>query len=47
MRESVKDEFEHPDMLYPGLRNSNDITADGIFGNHRMLYYRIELANLV
>ncbi len=35
--ESVKDEFEHPDMLNPGLRNSNDTNPDGIFGSHTAL----------
>jgi len=30
--ENVKDELEHPDMLYPGSRNINDAKADEIFG---------------
>jgi len=34
-RERMKDYFEHPDMLYGGIRNRNDTKADGIFGNHR------------
>ena len=33
--ESVKDEFEHPDMLYPSSRNSNDTRGDEIFGNDK------------
>jgi hypothetical protein len=30
-----KDGFEHPNMLYPGHRNSNNTNLDGIIGRHR------------
>jgi hypothetical protein len=30
----VQDDFEHPFMLYSGLRNRNDTNTDGIFGSH-------------
>ena len=33
-----KDDFEHPNMLYPGLRNRNDTKTDVIFGRHRTWY---------
>ena len=34
-RECVKDDFQHPDMLNPGRRNSNDTNPDGIFVRDR------------
>ena len=37
--ESVKDDFEHPDMLYPSSRNSNDTRGDGIFGKARQPWW--------
>ena len=30
-----KDDFEHPNILYPGHRNSNNTNLDGIIGRHR------------
>ena len=33
-----KDDFEHPNMLYSGLRNGNDTKADGILGRDRVVW---------
>jgi hypothetical protein len=30
----MKDDFEHPIMLYSGSRNRNDTNADGIFDRY-------------
>ena len=35
-RERMKDDFEHPEMLYRGIRNRNDTNTDGIFGRNRL-----------
>jgi len=33
----VQDDFEHPFMLYPGLRNRTETKADGIFGRDKII----------
>ncbi len=41
----AQDDFEHPIMLYSGLRNRNDTNADGLFGRDRPVDNEDALAN--
>ena len=37
-RERMKDDFEHPDMLYSDRRNRQQGKTDRIFGRHRGVF---------